>query len=429
MLSRPFVVLFVAMFVAMAGISMVSPLLPVYVQDDLGGPAVGVALSFSGLALAQLAFAPFFGRLGDSYGAKRFIVLGFAIYAAGAVGYLFATNWETVVGFRILSGVGAAAMFPMSMAYIGRMAPVGGEGRYMGWFSVAQIAGFGTGPLFGGGLRDLFSSDFAFGSMAVMLGGTALLTLLLLPRDRPEAPGAGLDGAPQTDARRVETVLPFRVLIRRPAVQASTLFVLITSLGWGTASSWLAVYVISDEGLGTDSALFVGILLSSRSLINAVLQPYTGGLADRMSRVMLVVVGLSVAGIAQGVVPLLPDSLTAVDFFGEALIIAPWLLAALLMAGIAESLAFPSQQAIFVQIGRKVGMGSIMGINAMGSSAGFLSGSLIGAVIKTQFGIDSVFYFAGIASLVGVGVFVLLMRRAADDLREDIPTTLAATPA
>ena len=131
MLSRPFVVLFAAMFVAMAGISMVSPLLPVYVQDDLGGPAVAVALSFSGLALAQLAFAPFIGRLGDTFGAKRFIVLGFAIYAAGAVGYLFATNWETVVGFRILSGVGAAAMFPMAMAYIGRMAPVGGEGRYM----------------------------------------------------------------------------------------------------------------------------------------------------------------------------------------------------------------------------------------------------------------------------------------------------------
>jgi MFS family permease len=428
-LSRSFVVLFVAMFVAMAGISMVSPLLPVYVQDDLGGPAVGVALSFSGLALAQLAFAPFFGRLGDSYGAKQFIVLGFAIYAAGAVGYLFATNWETVVGFRILSGVGAAAMFPMSMAYIGRMAPVGGEGRYMGWFSVAQIAGFGTGPLFGGGLRDLFGSDFAFASMAMMLGGTALVTLLLLPRDRPDALRPGLDGAPQPDERSVETVLPFRVLIRRPAVQASTLFVLITSLGWGTASSWLAVYVISDEGLGTDSALFVGILLSGRSLINAVLQPYTGGLADRMSRVMLVVVGLSVAGIAQGIVPFLPDSLTEVGFFGEALIIAPWLLAVLLIAGIAESLAFPSQQAIFVQIGRKVGMGSIMGVNSMGSSAGFLSGSLIGAVIKTQFGIDSVFYFAGIASLIGVVVFVLLMRRAAEDLREDAPAALAGTTA
>lgn len=426
MLSRPFVVLFVAMFVAMAGISMVSPLLPVYVQDDLGGPAVGVALSFSGLALAQLAFAPFIGRLGDSFGAKRFIVLGFAIYAAGAVGYLFATNWETVVGFRILSGVGAAAVFPMAMAYIGRMAPPGGEGRYMGWFSVAQIAGFGTGPLFGGGLRDLFGTDFAFGAMAVMLGGTAFATLALLPRDRPEVGTRAGDGTP---AESAEETVPFRVLLRRPAVQACTLSVLLVSLAWGTASSWLGVYVISDEGLGTNSALFVGVLLSSRSLINAVLQPFGGGLADRTNRVVLVSLGLVVSGIAQFSVPFVPHSLVETQFFGDALVMAPWVLLVLVIAGVGEAIELPAQQAILVQVGRKVGMGSLMGLNSMGSSAGFLSGSLVGAYIKSAFGIESVFTFAGVASLAGMAVFILLMRRAADDLREDVPVGLAATTA
>lgn len=422
MLSRAFVVLFVAMFVAMAGISMVSPLLPVYVQDDLGGPPVAVALSFSGLALAQLMAAPFLGRLGDTFGSKQFIVLGFAIYALGAIGYIFATTWHLVVFFRILSGIGAAGVFPMAMAYVGRIAPVGAEGRYMGWFSVAQIAGFGTGPLFGGALRDLFGTDFAFGAMAIMLGGTALVTLLLLPRDRPE-PAAQRP----KDAPGVETVVPFRLLIRRPAVQASTLFVLLTSLGFGTASTWLAVYVISDEGLGTDSALFVGILLSSRSLINAAFQPYTGALADRMDRVMLVVVGLAIAGVAQFVVPLVPHNLVRMDFFGDVLVMAPWVLVALLIAGLAESLAFPSQQAIFVQIGRKVGMASIMGINSMGSSAGFLAGSLLGAVVKTQFGIASVFYFSGISAVVGLAAFVILMRRAADDLTSDAEAGTSST--
>lgn len=422
MLSRPFVVLFVAMFVSMAGISMVSPLLPVYVQDDLGGPAVAVALSFSGFALAQLVAAPFLGRLGDMFGSKRFIVLGFAIYAAGAVGYVFATTWEMVIFFRVLSGLGAACVFPMTLAYVGRMAPVGAEGRYMGWFSVAQIAGFGTGPLFGGALRDAIDADFAFGVMAVMLGGTAFVTHLLLPRDRPERPAPGT-----TAVRTGEAIVPFRVLIRRPAVQASTLFVLLTSLGMGTASSWLAVYVISDEGLGTDSALFVGILLSSRSLINAVFQPYTGGLADRMSRVTLVVVGLGIAGVAQFSIPLVPHNLIEADVFGDALVMAPWVLVALLIAGLAESLAFPSQQAIFVQIGRKVGMASIMGINSMGSSAGFLAGSLLGAVVKTQFGIASVFYFSGISAVVGLAAFVILMRRAADDLTSDAEAGTSST--
>src|SRR5690606_45692 len=123
--SRAFVVLWIAMLVAMAGIGMVSPLLPVYVKDDLGGPAVAVALSFSGLSLSQLLAAPFIGRLGDRFGSKPFIVTGFFIYCVGAVGYILAPTWEWVVGFRVLSGLGAAGIFPMSLAYVGRLAPAG----------------------------------------------------------------------------------------------------------------------------------------------------------------------------------------------------------------------------------------------------------------------------------------------------------------
>jgi predicted MFS family arabinose efflux permease len=279
----------------------------------------------------------------------------------------------------------------------------------MGWFSVAQIAGFGLGPLFGGGLRDAFGSDFAFASMAVMLGGTALATLVLLPR-RPRRRGDLVD-LPDDDGPS----LGFSQIIRRPAVQASTLFVTLTSMGWGSASAWLAVYVISEEGLGTDSALFVGILLSSRSLINAVLQPYTGALADRMSRVALVTVGLAVSGVAQFSIPLLPDALQETSMLGAAMTVAPWVLVAMLVAGIGEAVAQPSQQAVFVEVGRKVGMGSLMGLNSMGSSLGFLSGSLLGAVVKSALGIEYVFYMAGTASIVGLVAFNLLMRRARND--------------
>jgi MFS family permease len=250
----------------MAGIGMVSPLLPVYVKDDLGGTAVAVALSFSGLSLSQLLAAPFIGRLGDRFGSKPFIVGGFFIYCVGAVGYILAPTWEWVIGFRILSGLGAAGIFPMSLAYIGRLAPPGREGTYMGAFSVAQIAGFGLGPLLGGGIRDAISSDAAFLTMALLLGATGVMTLLLLP-GRP----ASKDGDRREEAD--EPHVGWLEMLRRPYVQAALAVQTVVSLGWGAGSSFLAVFVVSAEGLGTDSALFVGILLASRSLISAVLQP------------------------------------------------------------------------------------------------------------------------------------------------------------
>ena len=67
-------------------------------------------------------------------------------------------------------------------------------------------------------------------------------------------------------------------------LQAATLLVLLIGMSWGSAAAWLAVYVIGREGLGTNSALFVGLLLAGRSLVGAAFQPLAGGLADRSNR-------------------------------------------------------------------------------------------------------------------------------------------------
>ena len=413
MFTRGFVVLWVAMLVAMAGIGMVSPLLPVYVRDTLHGPAVGVALSFSGLALAQLIASPFMGRLGDRIGTKPFIVAGFFIYAVGAIGYVFAPNWQFVVLFRILSGFGAAGIFPMALAYIGRMAPTGREGQFMGIYSVAQLLGFGLGPLLGGGVRDALGANAAFTSMALLLAGTGLATLLLLPPERAEHVRASRPTKAVADGG-------WRGLIAQPAVQAALAVQTVVSLGWGAASTFLGVFVISGDGLGTDSAFFVGVLLAVRSVLSAVLQPVFGPLADRANRLVLVVSGLTCASVAQFMIPSLPRTLWHTSLFGEAITIAPWLLGTMSAIGIFEALQQPAQQAIFVTVGRRVGMSSIMGLNQMGNSVGFLSGSLVGAAVVSAWGLDAVFRYSAVVTLAGGVAFAVLMLRARDELR-DVP--------
>src|SRR5688572_7737295 len=331
------------MLVAMLGIGMVSPLLPVYVRDTLGGPALAVALSFSGLALAQLVAAPFVGRLGDRVGPKPFIVAGFFVYALGAIGYVFAPTWHFVVLFRVLSGFGAAGIFPMTAAYIGRLAPPGREGTFTGVFYISSTLGFGLGPLLGGGVRDAVSADAAFTLMSLLLAGTGFATLLLLP---------GVDRAPGgriADLREPE--LSWRALIVRPSVQAALAVQTVVSLGWGAASSFMAVFVISDDGLATNSALFVGVLLATRSLLSAALQPVFGPLADRVDRLTLVMLGLTAAAAAQFFFPSVPRDLIDTSLLGEPLVIAPWLLGMMVLVGIAEAVAFPAQQAIFVTRG------------------------------------------------------------------------------
>jgi MFS family permease len=180
----------------------------------------------------------------------------------------------------------------------------------------------------------------------------------------------------------------------------------------------MAVFVISEDGLGTDSALFVGVIMALRSLIAASLQPAFGPLADRVNRLGLVLLGLGISAAGQFVFPSVSRTLVDTSLLGEPLVLAPWLLLVTVVIGVAEALAFPAQQAIFVSVGRHVGMGSIMGLNQMGNSVGFLAGSLIGAAVVETWGLDAVFRYAGIVTLAGALVFTVLMLRAAEELRD-----------
>lgn len=66
-LSRPFLTLALAMFTAMMGISMVTPILPVYAKaQGASGPEIGRA--FSSFAIVQLFISPSSGRLRTAMG-------------------------------------------------------------------------------------------------------------------------------------------------------------------------------------------------------------------------------------------------------------------------------------------------------------------------------------------------------------------------
>ena len=418
MLSRAFIVAWLAMFTAIAGIAMVSPLLPVYVQDELHGPEFAVALSFSALAISQLATAPFIGRFGDRYGFKPFIVGGFLVYAVGALGYLVAPNWQTVVFFRIFSGFGAAGVFPMSMAYIGRLSPPGHEGRYMGVFAIAMEAGYGFGPLFGGGIRDAVNTDAAFAAMAGLLLAVGIVTLFLLPAN-PYSPGS-------TGAEEAHEPLRWEMLFRRPLIQAAVLGQTLISVSWGATFSFIAVYVVSDDGLATGSAFFVGVLIAARSTVGSSFQVFTGRAADTYSRTALAVTGIGISALTIFIIPDVPVAEHELSAFGGTTIILPWLLLAFLIAGIGEAIAMPAVNAVLVDAGRSVGMGSAMGLAEMGQAAGFLGGSLIGAAVVQAWGLEAVFRYAAIVAAAGAVTFLLLMRRAAATTREAAPGGVAS---
>ena len=62
-------------------------------------------------------------------------------------------------------------------------------------------------------------------------------------------------------------------------------------------------------------------------------------LADRVDRLTLVFIGLSVAAIVQFLFPSLPRDLAHGSLFGEPITFSPWLLGAMAVVGLAEAVA------------------------------------------------------------------------------------------
>ena len=186
--NRAFIVVWLALFIAVIGISMVSPLMPVF-AEKMGASGIWLSLAFSGFTLSQLPLMLVIGRLSDKYGKKPFLWIGLLIYTASAIGYFWAPGYHELVLFRVLSGVGAAMVMPIAFSYVGELAPKDHEGRYMGLFTIAMIAGFGVGPVVGGTIHDNLGMDATFISMGIFSILGFLVIFFFLPA-RTAAHGA-----------------------------------------------------------------------------------------------------------------------------------------------------------------------------------------------------------------------------------------------
>ena len=276
-------------------------------------------------------------------------------------------------------------VIPTAYAYIGELTPQGREGRYMGLFNIALVAGYGIGPTLGGIVYDSFGMDATFASMCIMSGIGFLVVLLLLP--------AGTSTArPLPDK---SPAVGFSALLKDQTMRGVITYHLMWGLGYGAVFTFLPIFLTTVRGT---SLAQVGILLSVRSVLNGTLNYPYGWLADRMNRVFLVSVGVVMMAAGIFLIPWVGGFVAILILFAA--------------IGIFETVAMPAVSAITVDCGRRMGMGSVMSVYNMAASSAVIVGAMAGAAIEGYFGIKWVFPAAAGGVLVGVVVFNLFMRKA-----------------
>lgn len=378
--ARILFILSISVGVAIIGLGIIWPLIPVYALE-LGASGFQVGMIIASFNVARVLANPVTGRLSDRWGRKPFIVTGLFLYALVSVLYILATDVNDLIMVRFLHGLTSVLVVPVAMALAADIAPENHLARYMGSLNMAVMLGLGVGPMFGGIIRDALGMQAAFYAMGILALLTAGGVILLIPRHQ-----AGTDPA----ARR--PVAPIRDLIRHRVVLGLFFLRLFVASGQGSVYTFLPLLGI-DVGLTSSQ---VGIILGVNIFLIAVLQRACAGIADRNDPRLIIILGTVVSGIAVFAMPYAKT-------FGLILLLN-------IIMGAGNGIATPAGFVLTGRVGRKMGMGAIMGLTDAGWSLGMIISPVFSGIVLDSLGLASIFSIGGILILIGSMVIFAFLR-------------------
>jgi len=380
---RPIVLLSAASFASVATMRVADPLLP-QVAQEFGVSAGDASIIATAFALAYGFCQLVYGVLGDRFGKYRLVTLatlasGLTVASAG-----FADSLGMLGAARLAGGATAAAIVPLSMAFIGDHVPYDRRQTVLARFLTGTIAGIICGQVLGGVLGELVGWRGVF----LLLGGLYLLigVLLVIELRSTRVPPPLLTGSISV-ASLVES---YAVLLRRPWSRVVLATVCAEAFLFYGAFTFVGAYL--HTGFGLDYAR-VGMLLGFMGL---------GGLLYALT-VRWLVQGLGERGLARYGGLALAGGFVAVAI-SPLMIVPP----AMVLLGLGLHMLHNTLQTNATQMApeaRGLAVSTFANVLFMGQAAGiWLSGLLIDRI-----GFAPIFIAAGVA-LFAVGLaFALLL--------------------
>lgn len=163
---------------------MFLPALPSITRDLNASPAAAQA-SLSVFFLAVAVFQVVYGPVSDSFGRKRPLYFGTALFAVGAFGCGLAPSIEWLLAFRFIQGIGACASMSIPRAVVRDLHTGADAARLMALLMLVFSVGPVLAPLIGSFWLAFATWHYIFWTMAAIGVLGLALTIFALPETRP----------------------------------------------------------------------------------------------------------------------------------------------------------------------------------------------------------------------------------------------------
>ncbi|WP_243728940.1 MFS transporter [Nesterenkonia sphaerica] len=379
-------VLIVSAFIIAIGFGIVAPILPQY-ASDFGVSALAVSAVVSAFGLFRLLFAPLSGRLTQRLGETPVYVVGLLIVAASMIATAFAPSYELLLIFRAVGGIGSTFFTVSAMTFLARKAPPQIRGRVSGAYASAFLIGSVAGPLLGSALL-VFGQRVPF----LVYGGALILAagfvFIMLRQSR-------LEDRHNKDQRQ-------RATLAEAWEHTSYRAALVSAFanGWatfGVRNSIVPLFAASafvGGGFIIDSGQLAGVALATFAVGNVAVVLTLAKRSDQWGRRPPIMIGLSVAGVATGLLGLSPE---------------PWVLLVLsLIAGAGTGLIVPAQQAAIADIvGEGRNGGPVVSTFQMTQDLGGILGPLLAGALVDHLSYGWAFGITGLIMIVGAAAWTV----------------------
>ena len=401
------VFLCVGIFATSLGMGVISPVFPLFVDQEFDLTRTQIALAVGLLGVGRIFTSVPAGYLTQRYGRRMVLVLGTATNLIGAVMLPFPFSYAWLLVWRMISGLGSSMFITGVSVYLRDASTPETRGRFLSLHELSILVGQSIGPVIGGLVGEGMGLRAPLFLQAVLIFGALVLIMALVPETKPKAPSTSRSQRPSSPAGLPKASSPgtYRTLIFSSGfIMVGLLNLMVVTNRQGGRFTIMPLYG-EDKGF-TPSQL--GLFFSITHIPQFFTTLASGIASDRFGRKFTVIPATAL--IALGILLFIYSS-TAAELMvsgillglGEGLIGPP-------VVAFFADIAPPGQEGITMGLFRTFGgVGSLVGVLVLGGVADLLG-------FGWSLGVDAI--------LLGAVAFgVMLMVRETVGRRADRPAS------